>query len=206
MTAYEAGIKSDWFDHHLRVNISTFYNKYKDLQRTVLAPDPLLGVIQSVFNAANAEIKGAEVEVTAIPVTGLTLSATYGYTRARYKSFLGVADPGSRRFVRVPANTGNLAMDYETEIANGDKAGFHLGGNYSSKYFYDEANLLSQKGYWLVDANVYYRLEGGVTVSAYSRNLTNTKYSSWGSTLGALGQNMFPGDPRTYGVRVSAEF
>src|SRR3546814_13301557 len=60
----------------------------------------------------------------------------------------------------------------------------------------DEANLLPQKGYWLLDANIYYRLDNGLTLSAYSRNITNTKYSSWGSTLGALGQNLFPGDPR----------
>ena len=206
VTAYEAGFKSDWLDRHLRLNVSAYYNKYKDLQRTVLAPDPLLGVIQSVFNAADAEIKGAEFELTAIPFDGLTLGATYGYTRARYKSFLGVADPGSRRFVRVPEHTGNLSADYETALSNGDKAGFHVGGAYSSKYYYDEANLLSQKGYWLVDANIYYRLDSGLTLSAYSRNITNTKYSNWGSTLGALGQNMFPGDPRTYGVRMTAEF
>ncbi|HEY9580742.1 MAG TPA: hypothetical protein VIR65_12870 [Rhizorhapis sp.] len=70
----------------------------------------------------------------------------------------------------------------------------------------DEANLLPQKGYWLLDANIYYRLDNGLTLSAYSRNITNTKYSSWGSTLGALGQNLFPGDPRTYGLRMTAEF
>ncbi|OAN56267.1 hypothetical protein A7Q26_02375 [Sphingobium sp. TCM1] len=206
VTAYEAGFKSDWFERRLRLNISAYYNKYKDLQRTVLATDPVLGVIQSVFNAANAEIKGAEFEISAIPVEGLTLSATYGYTRARYKSFLGVADPASRRFVRVPEHTGNVAADYETELANSDRAGFHLGAAYSSRYFYDDPNLLSQKGYWLVDANIYYRLQNGLTISAYSRNLTNQKYASWGSSLGALGQNIFPGDPRTYGVRLTAEF
>src|SRR3546814_11991715 len=69
----------------------------------------------------------------------------------------------------------------------------------------DEANLLPQKGYWLLDANIYYRLDNGLTLSAYSRNITNTKYSSWGSTLGALGQNLFPGDPRTYGSRITPE-
>lgn len=206
VTAYEAGFKSDWLDRRLRLNVSGFYNKYKDLQRTVLAPDPILGVVQSVFNAANAEIKGLEVELTAIPVSGLTLGATYGYTRARYKSFLGVANPGDRRFVRVPTHTANLSADYETEIANGDKVGFHVGGAYTGRYFYDDPNLLLQKGFWLLDANVYYRLERGLTISAYSRNITNTKYANWGSTLGALGQNIFPGDPRTYGVRLTAEF
>src|SRR3546814_16379083 len=61
----------------------------------------------------------------------------------------------------------------------------------------DEANLLPQKGYWLLDANIYYRLDNGLTLSAYSRNITNTIYSSWGSTLGALGQNFVPVAPRT---------
>lgn len=205
VTAYEVGYKSDLLDHHVRFNTSFYYNKFTNLQRTVVGVDPVYGIIQSVFNAASANIKGAEVELTVLPVTGLTLSGTYGYTDAKYNSFLGFANPGSLQFVRVPKNTANLAMDYETKL-NNDKVGFHVAGNYSSRYFFDDKNQLFQPGYWLMDANVYYTLHNGLTLSVWSRNLTNTKYSTWGSTLGALGENSFPGDPRTYGLRMSATF
>jgi len=204
--AYEAGFKTDLFDRHVRFNVSGYYNKFSNLQRTVLGVDPVLGVVQSVFNAASAEIKGVEVELTVIPTTGLTLTGNYGLTDARYISFVGVANPSSRKLVRVPRDTANMMADYETPIGNGDKLTFHVGGAYTSRYFYDDPNLLSQKPYWLVDANVSYVLDGRTTLTAYVRNLTNTKYATWGSTLGALGANAFPGDPRTYGARVAVTF
>ena len=190
----------------MRFNVAGYYNKFDNLQRTVLGVDPVLGTIQSVFNAADATIKGLEAELTVIPTAGLIFAGNIGYTDAQYKRFAGVVNPQDREFVRVPKYTGNVTADYEVPLANGDKVAFHLGGAYTGRYFFDDPNLLSQKGYWLYDANATYTLSDGLTITAYTRNLANKKYSAWGSTLGALGQNLFPGDPRTYGLRLSATF
>ncbi|WP_423141149.1 TonB-dependent receptor [Parablastomonas sp. CN1-191] len=206
VNAYEAGFKTDLLDRRVRFNVSAFYNKFDNLQRTVLGVDPVLGVVQSVFNAAAATVKGVEGELTVIPVTGLTLTGNYGYTDARYDRFNGVANFASLQFVRVPKHTAALMADYETEMASGDKIALHAGAAYTGKYFFDDPNMLSQPGYWLFDANVTYTLASNLALTAFSRNLTNTKYNVWGSTLGALGENRFPGDPRTYGLRVSYTF
>ena len=204
--AYEAGFKTDLFDRRVRFNVSGFYNKFDNLQRTVLGVDPVLGVVQSVFNAADATVKGVEAEVTVIPTKGVSLGGNYGLTRARYETFAGFANPGDLRFTRVPEHTANLFADYETLLANGDRAAFHVGGAYTGRYFFDDPNLLSQKGYWLMDANITYTLQNNLALTVFSRNLTNTRYNVWGSTLGALGENRFPGDPRTYGARLSFTF
>ena len=204
--AYEVGFKTDLFERHVRFNVSGYYNKFSDLQRTVLGVDPVLGTIQSVFNAASATIKGVEGELTVIPVTGLTLAGNIGYTDAKYNTFAGVVNPQSRQFVRVPKYTGNATIDYETPLANGDKVALHFGAAYTGRYYFDDPNTLSQAPYWLLDANVTYTLNKKVTLTVYSRNLGDKKYAVWGSTLGALGQNVFPGDPRTYGVRASFTF
>jgi iron complex outermembrane receptor protein len=37
LTAYEVGAKSDLFDRRLRVNVSLFYNKFKNIQETLLS-------------------------------------------------------------------------------------------------------------------------------------------------------------------------
>lgn len=206
VNAYEVGVKTDFLDHHLRLNVSGFYNKFANLQRTVLGVDPILGVVQAVFNAANADIKGVELEITAIPVRGLTLSGNYGYTDAKYKSFLGFSNPGSLQFVRVPRNTGDLSAGYETSLPSGDKVGLRVSGQYTGRLFFDDANHLYQKGYWLIDANVHYTFNTRLTLTAYGRNLANKNYATYGSSLGALGENVFPGDPRTYGVRASFTF
>lgn len=204
--AYEAGFKTDLFDRRVRFNMSGYYNKFTNLQRTVLGVDPVLGTIQSVFNAASATVKGLEAELTVIPTTGLTLAGNFGYTKAQYDTFAGVANPRARQFVRVPKYTANATADYEIPLANGDKVALHFGAAYTGRYYFDDPNLLSQPAYWLLDANIAYTLKSNLTITAYTRNLTNTKYSVWGSTLGALGQNVFPGDPRTYGVRVGFTF
>lgn len=206
VTAYEAGFKTDFLNRRLRFNVSAFFNKFKDLQRTVLGTSTTAGIVQSVFNAANADIKGAEVELTAIVLPGLTLSGNYGFTDAQYKSFAGFADPGSLEFVRIPRHTFNVAAEYERKMQDDSRINARITTSYTGKYFYDDPNLLSQKGYALVDANLAYTTASKLTVALYGKNLFNTEYAYWGSSLGARGENLLPGNPRTYGVRVSAEF
>jgi len=206
VTAYEAGFKSDLLDRRLRFNASLFYNKFDDLQRTVLGVSQEAGVIQSVFNAADATIKGVELELTAIVADGLSINANYGYTDANYKTFAGVANPADREFVRVPKHTGTLAVNYERELGNGSRIAGRASANHTGSYFYDDPNLLQQDAYTLVDASLAYTTPGNITFTLYGKNLTKEEYSPWGSTLGALGQNLFPGAPRTYGLRVSARF
>ena len=205
--AYEGGFKTDLFDRRVRFNVSGFYNKFKNLQRTVLGVDPILGSVQSVFNAADATVKGLEVELTVIPTTGLTFTGNYGYTKAGYETFAGVVNPKSREFVRVPRYTANLAADYETSVGdNGDRVALHAGAAYTGRYFFDDPNLLKQRGYWLMDANITYTTSSKLAITLYSRNLTDKQYNYWGSTLGVLGENRFPGEPRTYGARLSYTF
>ena len=41
VTLYEAGLKSDWFNHHLRANATLFYNDYQNLQETAAVISPV---------------------------------------------------------------------------------------------------------------------------------------------------------------------
>ena len=163
--------------------------------------------MQSVFNAADANIKGLEAEIVARPVPELTLSASYGYTDATYDSFLGYDDPSSLRFVRVPAHTGSLAIDWDRDLSSGARLRAHAGASYTGEFWFNDANTptLKQDGYTLVDASVTYTTANDLSITLYSRNLLDKEYAVWGSTLGALGQNLFLGDPRTYGIRLSLE-
>lgn len=81
--AYEAGVKIDALDRHLRINISGFYSDYKNIQ---LQRNDDNGVLQ-LLNAASAKIYGADVEITAIPFEGLTLRGALGLLHSRYGDF-----------------------------------------------------------------------------------------------------------------------
>jgi iron complex outermembrane receptor protein len=206
VTAYEGGFKSDLLDRRLRFNAALFYNEYSNLQRTVLGVSPEAGVIQSVFNAADATVQGLELELTAILTDELSLNAAYGYTDADYKTFIGVPNPEDRQFVRVPRHTGTIALNYERQLENGSSIAARVSANYTGAYYYDDPNLLRQDNYTLIDASLSYTLPSDITFTIYGKNLSEEEYSPWGSTLGALGQNLFPGAPRTFGARVTARF
>ena len=85
----EAGIKSEWFDRRLRLNLTAFNTKYEDLQVGAFRPaNNVSGQESFVANDANQRSKGFEVRATALPIPGLELNASVGYLHARYTSFV----------------------------------------------------------------------------------------------------------------------
>lgn len=207
VTAYEVGYKGDLMDRRLRLNVSAFYNEYSDLQRTVLGVSESQGVIQSVFNAADATISGAEVEVTYLLNDEFAVDFVYGYTDAGYDRFDGITNPGDRSFVRVPESTASLALSYDKTLSSGAELNGRVSASYTGSYFYDDPNLLEQDAYTLIDANLAFTAPSGEwTAAIWGRNLTNEEYSVWGSSLGALGQNLFPAAPLSWGGRVTVRY
>ena len=80
--AYEIGLKSDWLDDRLRVNIAAFQYDYSNLQQQIYQ----FGGIFSI-NAAEARIKGVDVEIVARPLPDLTLSLSANYLDPKYLSY-----------------------------------------------------------------------------------------------------------------------
>lgn len=102
---FELGLKSEWFDNRLRGNLALFLNKYKDLQRTIIRPLP--GAINPqetvTQNAADATIKGIELELIAIPVEGLQINGNVAYLDAKYSAFCADLN-GSSFFATAPTS------------------------------------------------------------------------------------------------------
>jgi iron complex outermembrane recepter protein len=87
--AFEGGIKSDWLDRRLRLNLAGFYYRYEDLQ--VTAPRDVNGNIQAFTqNAANARIWGFEVEGVVRPASFLTVDFALGYLNAQFTDFVAI--------------------------------------------------------------------------------------------------------------------
>jgi len=90
VTSYEAGIKADLLDRRLRVNLAGFIAKYKDLQLDISA-DAADASLSDTFNVGRATVKGLEADITAVPVQGLTLNASYAYTTSKIRNVLAPA-------------------------------------------------------------------------------------------------------------------
>ena len=83
---YEAGIKSQFLDNRLRVNVTGFWMDVKALQTGTAFQDPITNAITFITqNFADYENKGLELEVTAVPVRGLNLYGNLGYQKDKYK-------------------------------------------------------------------------------------------------------------------------
>jgi iron complex outermembrane recepter protein len=84
--SYEAGLKSEWLDNRLRLNVTGFYLDVKDLQVPSAFLNPATGALTFITrNFADLRNKGAEIEFQAVPVEGLTLFANLGLQDAKYK-------------------------------------------------------------------------------------------------------------------------
>ncbi len=110
--SYELGLKSQWLDNRLRVNGAAFFMDYTDLQ-----VQTFIDGVQNFQNAGKAEITGLELEVDAIPLDGLTLSGTLGWTDFEYKEFFlsGVDMSDVVRNTYTPEWNARLSAQYDFE-------------------------------------------------------------------------------------------
>src|SRR5690606_12062266 len=88
--SYEAGLKGQFLDNRLRLNIAGFVSKYKDIQINVQS-DPTNVRITDVLNAGKATVKGIEADITLQPVRALRVTVNYGYLDAKYDEIINAA-------------------------------------------------------------------------------------------------------------------
>jgi iron complex outermembrane receptor protein len=107
-------------DAELRVNIAAYYLWYSDIQRLLQRLEDGL-LFNTITNAGKAHIKGVELDVSYVPVPGLTISGAYAYSKATYDSFSvniagGVRDFSNNRFSNAPVHSGNLSVRVQPEL------------------------------------------------------------------------------------------
>jgi iron complex outermembrane receptor protein len=105
VTTYEAGFKTDWLDHRLRINPTFYYNEYQNLQQTATVISPITNAPVTVrTNAGSAHTDGFELETIAEPLDGLVLTDDVSYLSTRYDSFNA---PGTNLDTHATTATGN---------------------------------------------------------------------------------------------------
>jgi iron complex outermembrane receptor protein len=133
LDAYTVGLKSEYLQHRLRVNIEGFYYDFKNIQ-----VEQILSAVSHITNAAKAKIKGVDVDISAVPVDRLTLTASLEVMEGRYQSFpdgtFFVYDPvagGNCTFAvapppaPVPCGGGVTPPNYDAATGNWDLKGNH---------------------------------------------------------------------------------
>ncbi|MCW3834522.1 TonB-dependent receptor [Sphingomonas canadensis] len=211
--SYEAGVKTSWLDRRLQANITLFYYDYTDLQvNFFIVPGQT-----DIRNAANASIKGLELELRATPVDGLTLEGNLSLLDGVYKDFTSAPrrntslsfDASGQDLSATPNYTLNLAAEKSFTMASGWRPSIRVEGSWNGRrYFTPENTLLeSQKPYFLLNGSLVVAAPGDrLSVSLWGRNLTNTEYVTGTASFAAARVAGRVGNPRTFGVRIGYKF
>jgi iron complex outermembrane recepter protein len=211
LTAYEVGAKSDFFDRKLRVNVSAFINKYKDIQVTLLACPGSPCALPA--NAGNADIKGYEIEIEARPIDNLSFDASYSDLNFEYTYLapntgipVGSTAPGTIE------NKWSVGAQYEFPLASGasivPRFDYSFQGGYNTNAVPTTGNRVA--GYHLGNARLTWKsADDSWQASAIAANVFNKYYfysvfdlrqTGGGSNYGMVAP------PREFSIQVQKKF
>lgn len=207
--SYEAGLKSQLFDHRLQLNLSGFMMDFFDLQlrqRILLVPGDDASAVIIIFNAAQAEIKGIEAEYIAKPFAGLTLSGSYAYTDSEVTESLTASLVGTQ-LPRAPKNTFTQTAEYVVDMPSGASISLRGDFRYRGEHFFDLGELAAgrEEGFGLLDGRVSFdSADGAWTLSVWGKNILDKEYRTHVQSVsdGAGGVAVY-GEPATYGATVT---
>ncbi|MDB5451912.1 MAG: Pesticin receptor, partial [Caulobacteraceae bacterium] len=218
VVSYETGLKSQFLDRRLTANATAFLTYVSDYQSINSVPGLSLVYLA---NAAKVRSRGAEVELQANPLEGLSLNAGATYAETVYADYanapcaVGRTAPCSLSGVRLP-NAPLWSTSFSGEYARpvaafGGGAQAYVSADVSWRSDYNSASDNSPfgnvKGYEITNLRVGLR-HGDGTWDAYvwARNLFNEDYLQRiqlaGFNSGLLVASV--GDPRTIGVTLRA--
>jgi iron complex outermembrane receptor protein len=216
LTSYELGLKSEWLNHRLRVNLGAFYYDYSDLQVQSFVLEAGGASQVETTNAADATVKGLELEFTARPIEELDLSVGIAYLDAaydRYDCASRAADPpGTCR--DVSGNSLNNSPTWQVGLAGqwtrniGDWGAVFVRAEFqwTDEQYFTAINdvMMSQGSYELVNARAGLNfLDTGWSVVLYGRNLGDTTYYNAAADFSPFGVTRTLNPPRTFGIQVN---
>ena len=216
INAAEIGLKSR-LSRTFQLDLSAFRYGITDLQVQTFG---LFGAI--IENAADATIKGIELEWRAAPAPGLDLNGSLSWLDATYDNFFN-ADPfvditkpidlSGKRLNRAPKWTVSGGAQYTFALADGaGDLSLRADVYYQSATFFRPFNLPSDRAdnYANLDLRLFYTSpDETVTAEVYATNVTDaTQESDILRSPPFLGPTEFVSyrPPRQYGIRLGLRY
>ena len=228
VTLYELGIKAV-FDGGF-INVAVFDQTIEDFQSNLF-----IGTGFTLVNSEEQSVRGFEIDAAYSPVDALdfTLGLTYldpefdTFTQAPCTTFAGLTVPACERdpvtgfapeFFDAsgfePAGIHSVsivgAATYTHDFANGNE------GYVRAEYLFESdaqvvdnvASTIASRSVNVLNATIGYRMENGVEIQAWGRNLTDDGYflSAFPSVGQAGSFSGYANAPRTYGATVRLSF
>jgi len=224
--AAEAGLRSQFFDRRLTVNLTGFYSKFNNFQANTV--NPVNPVQQSLVNAGDVSTRGVELEVAARPTRDLSIGASLAYVDARYGNILvscsafrtvpGCTPTGAafllnldgQQFQNAPRWTSTVNTTYDFAVLDRLRAFVRGDLQYRSGVFFSFSRdpLSEQPGYTLFNASAGLRTANDrFSLTLYGKNLTDKVYElTIARSAITPGSYQLPGLRRSYGLVAGFRF
>jgi iron complex outermembrane receptor protein len=229
--AWELGMKGTFLDRQLQLNSAAFYYDLTDLQQGRSVPAGTSGFTLVYENAASAEIKGIEAELSWLATENLRIDASATYLDAAFSDYvttdpfdtvfqqLGIIPPtvdlsqqlAGNSMVQSPKWSWMLGATLDFKPTDGGWSGSTtVAASYKDKIYFSQFNhdALSQDNVTVLNANISFTSpDERWTINAWGKNLTDETIYMGTFILNSSRTNAgFLAPPRTWGVTVGYNF
>jgi len=211
--AYEAGLKTTFADRRVRLNGALYYYDYEDKQvRGFVDVGFPFGNIPVLVNVPKSRAWGVDLELTAIPMEGLQISAGINYIDTEVRGDFNTPDPlgdifniNGEAFPMAPQWQFNGDIEYRFPVSGSLDAFVGVSPRYqsSTKSAFGTNPLIGVDSYTLLDVRAGIETEDGIwRLEVYGRNVTDEYY--WTQVTREIDAvTRLVGMPATYGIRFS---
>ena len=234
--SYEAGVKTQFFNHRVAFNLAGFTTKYDNKQESIIRRTPPGSPNTNetvVSNVASATIQGIEADLTARPMRGLSFNASVGFLKSHYNDFqtlnpltLAPIDLSGLDLTFNPSFTGSIGGIYvmPTNSVVGDVT-FATNFRHISRYFTaitpdpsnpDPAaptiNSLASRtrplNQWDLSLATEPDLGSAIRprINVFVRNVLDKRGISSNTIVPGLFKTPTAREPRTYGIEIGFSF
>lgn len=224
---YEIGLKTQFWDRRATLNLTGFWTDIGNYQAVV--NNGQNSVLRGYLaNANKVRTRGIEAEFSIRPSDRINAYANGAYTDATYRKFANAPCPPELSGGSASPATCDIsgqwlpgiskwALSYGAEYnlpaaLLGGNGQVYVGwdGSYRSKFSSNASRsaYMDVKGYALANVRLGFRNDSGLNLYGWVRNVFDKNYmellaTTPGNTGLIAGQ---PGDPRTYGFTLKADF
>lgn len=203
---FELGGKWQSPDGAVFLQAALFWSEVDNLQREVIVPSLTAGFAQSIYNTADARIKGLELEARVEPAHGLTFSANLGLTDAEYTDVFfdlsgdGVIDGADLALdlPRAPRATWGGSASYAVDVSDSAVLTANIFFQHRDRYAYTDNNWGFNYASDRLDASLALSCDCGATLSLFGRNLLDEVQFGADAGLPFAGGPFSDGDDAPY--------
>ena len=210
--SYEGGLKSEFFDRRLLLNIAGYHVDLSNIQVSSVVNN--IGVL---VNGGNATSNGLEFTAEYQPITGLRLGVNGAYTHATLSDDApSLGGRAGDRLPYIPEFSGSLTVDYfhALPMLRGDWTGHlglgfrYVGGSFSEVR--SSPRAYRQDSYGALDLNADLSNRNW-TIRLFAKNVSDERVYQTITPITDLSGNVdhlrgVPLQPRTVGVEVDFRF